>query len=202
MPQIKTLPSTVDAISKPSSPSFRVRGSGARYLSWTFPAVLEGARRRRRFSSPPSIPFCLTQYQRPASISTPLLDPTLVAAAWPGSFSVATSQELIRAPGTRNQPERPRGREAKQADLGTIYSGRPPINPASNRQHDSNKRSMLLSSNSQAPLDLWRSSLVAQGFDIPIRHGLSHSTPAGEADVTSSDSIRAAMTSSQPQLDF
>lgn len=115
---------------------------------------------------------------------------------------MATSQELIRAPGTRNQPERPRGREAKQADLGTIYSGRPPINPASNRQHDSNKRSMLLSSNSQAPLDLWRSSLITQGFDIPIRHGFSHSTPAGEADVTSSDSIRAAMTSSQPQLDF
>lgn len=115
---------------------------------------------------------------------------------------MATSQELIRAPGIRNQPERPRGREAKQADLGTIYRGRPPTSPASSRQHESNKRSMLLSSNSRAPLNLWRSSLITHGFEIPIRHGFSHSTPAGGADVTSSDSIRAAMTSSQPQLEI
>jgi hypothetical protein len=126
MPQIKTLPSTADAISKPSSPSLRPQGSGTRDLSWRFAAVLEGAGRRRRFCSP-SIMFCLTQFQQSASISTRprrrLLDLTLVSTAEPGSFSRVTyagSGEPIRAPGIRNQLARPRGREAKQPDLGTI----------------------------------------------------------------------------------
>ena len=105
-------------------------------MSWRFAAVLEGAGSPRRFSSP-SIMFCLTQFQQSASISTLPRDPTLVPTTESGSFSRATyagSWEPIRAPGIRNQPARPRGTEAKQPDLGTIYRGRPPISPDAFKQ--------------------------------------------------------------------
>lgn len=115
---------------------------------------------------------------------------------------MATSEELIRAPGIRNQPERPRGREAKQADLGTIYRGRPPIDPASNRQHDSDAFKQ------QFPGPLGPLAFVSDHPWIrdPNSTWPSHSHHIRprlvEADVTSSDSIRAAMTSSQPQLEL